>query len=54
MIGDMERAADLLYNTSKRMTELFEKILSTNSINQMLYFLYEKANNMIQNAIFAF
>ena len=54
MIGDMERAADLLYNTSKRMTELFEKDSLYELYQSDVTFLYEKANNMIQNAIFAF
>lgn len=54
MIGDMERAADLLYNTSKRMTELFEKDSLYELYQADVTFLYEKANNMIQNAIFAF
>jgi phosphate transport system protein len=54
MIGDMERAADLLYNTSKRMTELFEKDSLYELYQEDITFLYEKANNMIQNAIFAF
>lgn len=54
MIGDIERAADLLYNTSKRMTELFEKDSLYELYQSDVTFLYEKANNMIQNAIFAF
>ncbi|MBP6230573.1 MAG: phosphate uptake regulator PhoU [Paludibacteraceae bacterium] len=54
MIGDIERAADLLYNTGKRMLALLDKESLFTLFQDDISFLYEKANYMIQNAIFAF